>query len=328
MDKKRAKIIGVGKYLPDKILSNADLEKMVDTSDEWITKRVGIKERRISEPDVYSSDLGTEAALNAIKDSGISPEDIDLIIAAGVTPDMYTPSVSCMIQAKIGAVNAAAFDLNAACPGFVFALTTATQFIENGMYKTVLVVACDCLSKVTEYKDRATCVLFGDGAGAAILQATDEDTGVLSCCLGSDGASGDKITIPGIRVDEEEKEKRPFGNYRTLWMDGGAVYKFAVKTMSASAAKVIEDAGFTMEDITQIIPHQANQRIIDGARKRLGCAEEQMFSNISKYGNMSAACIPVAICEAIEEGKIKRGDLFVIVSMGGGLAWGSALIRY
>ena len=328
MSKIRAKIAGIGKYLPERILTNEDLEKMVETSDEWITKRVGIKERRIADEGVYTSDLARYAAENALKNANMAPEDLDLIVVATVSPDMYTPSVSCHVQKYLGAVKAAAMDINAACSGFIFAVSTASKFIETGTYKNALVIGADCLSKITEYKDRSTCVLFGDGAGAVVLTATETENGVMSCVLGSDGAQGDCLTIAGLRVDEVEKERRPFGNPRTIWMDGGAVFKFAVRVMESATREVAEQGGVSLEDIKYIVPHQANQRIIEGARKRLGCEEEKIFSNVHKYGNMSGASVPVALCEAIEEGRIQHGDKFVIVGFGGGLTWGSALIEY
>lgn len=328
MGKIRARIAGIGKYLPERVLTNADLEKMVDTSDEWITKRVGIKERRIGDENTYTSDVAKYAAESALKDAGMSAEDLDLIIVASVSPDMYTPSVSCLVQKYLGAAKAAAFDINAACSGFIFAVTTASKFIETGTYKNILVIGADCLSKITEYQDRSTCVLFGDGAGAVVLTPTETENGVMSCVLGSDGAQGDCLTIAGLRVDEIEKERRPFGNPHTIWMDGGAVFKFAVKVMESATLEAVKQAGLTLSDVKLIVPHQANHRIIEGARKRLGCEEEQIFSNVHKYGNMSAASVPVALCEAVEEGRIERGDKFVIVGFGGGLTWGSALIEY
>lgn len=327
MKKYRAKIVGVGKYLPEKILSNADLEKMVETSDEWIVKRVGIKERRIADENTFASDLAIRASQKALEHAGMKAEDLDLIIMASVSPEMYTPSGACLVQKGLGAVRAAAMDVNAACSGFIFAMTTAVQYIENGMYRNVLVLGSDTLSKITEYQDRATCVLFGDGAGAAILQATEEDCGVLSCTLGADGANGDCLTVPGLRCDEMDRERRPFGNLRTIWMDGSAVFKFAVRVMEASARQVVEEAGKTMEDVKLLVPHQANMRIIEGARKRLDLPEEKVFCNIEKYGNMSAACVPIALCEAIEEKRAEKGDLVVLASMGGGLTWGAVLIQ-
>ncbi len=301
---------------------------MVDTSDEWITTRTGIKERRIAAENEFASDLATEAAKRAIADAGISSEDIELIIVAGVTPDMYTPSTSCIVQKNIGAVNAAAFDLNAACSGFIYAVATASKFIEGGMYKTVLVVGADSLSKIVEYKDRNTCVLFGDGAGAAVLEASEDGSGVLGSILGADGAGGECLTLCGIRADEIDVERRPYGNLRTIWMDGSRVMKFAVRAMSNATKEVLESVGRSLDETALIIPHQANKRIIDGAAKRLECGNEKIFSNVHKYGNMSAACVPIALCEAVEEGKIKRGDLFVLVGFGGGLTWGSNAIIY
>lgn len=323
-----SKIVGLGAFLPEKVLTNADLEKMVDTSDEWITKRTGIKERRIAADDVFASDLATEAAKEALSDAGMTAEDIQLIIVAGVSPDMYTPSTSCKVQKNIGAKNAAAFDINAACSGFIFGINIANQFIENGTYENALVIGADVLSKITEYKDRATCVLFGDGAGAVVLKKSEDGSGIQSIVLGSDGASGDVLTIAGLREDEIDKERRPFGNTRTIWMDGSEVFKFAVKTMANATEEVLAKIGKTIDDAALVIPHQANKRIIDGAAKRLACDTDKIFCNVHKYGNMSAACVPIALYEAVKEGKIKEGDLFVLVGFGGGLTWGSSAIVY
>ncbi len=323
-----AKIAGVGKYLPEKILDNAYFESIVDTSDEWITKRVGVKERRMSAPDEFSSDLGAKAAEAALNDAGMTADEIELIILATVSPEMYTPSVSCMIQSKIGASRAVAFDINAACSGFIFAVSTANMFIKSGAYKNALVIGADTLTKITEYKDRATCVLFGDGAGAAVLTATSEKTGVLGTVLGSDGSQGNLLTCCGLKASEEDIERRPFSeNKRTIWMDGQAVFKFAVKTMESATIEVAEKCGVKVDDLELIIPHQANKRIIEGARKRLKLDGEKVFCNVEKYGNMSAACVPIALCEAVEQGRVKRGEKLVIVGFGGGLTWGSALIE-
>ena len=323
-----AKIAGVGKYLPEKILDNAYFESIVDTSDEWITKRVGVKERRMSAPDEFSSDLGAKAAEAALNDAGMTADEIDLIILATVSPEMYTPSVSCMIQSKIGASRAVAFDINAACSGFIFAVSTANMFIKSGTYKNALVIGADTLTKITEYKDRATCVLFGDGAGAAVLTATSEKTGVLGTVLGSDGSQGNLLTCCGLKASGEDIERRPFSeNKRTIWMDGQAVFKFAVKTMESATIEVAEKCGVKVDDLELIIPHQANKRIIEGARKRLKLDGDKVFCNVEKYGNMSAACVPIALCEAVEQGRVKRGEKLVIVGFGGGLTWGSALIE-
>ncbi len=322
-----AKIVGLGKHLPEQVLTNQQLEQMVETSDEWILKRVGIKERRISDEKTFTSDLAIRAAEAALSDAGMTAEELDLILVASVTPDMYTPSTACLVQKGLGAVNAVAFDINAACSGFVFAMVTADMYIKSGMYKNVLVIGADALSKVTEYQDRKTCVLFGDGAGAAILQATEEKTGILASQMGSDGASGDCLTLPGIRCDAEDADRRPFGNQRTIWMDGSAVFKFAVRVMAASAQEVVEQAGKTLEDVRLLVPHQANMRIIEAAAKRLKMGDDRVFVNVDKYGNMSSACIPIALCEAVEEKRANKGDLVVLVGMGGGLTWGSVLVE-
>lgn len=326
MGKVFARIKGVGKFLPEKVLTNDDLEKIVETNDEWITKRVGIKERRVTEDNVFTSDIAALAAENALKNAKVGADEIDLIIVATISPDMFTPSVACIVQNKIGAVNATAFDLNAACTGFVFALTTAKQYIESGMFKKALVIGAECLTKLTNYKDRATCVLFGDGAGAVVLEASDE-AGIIECMIKSDGSMGHNILAPNLKITTEDIERSLGGNPRTVWMDGSEVFKFAVRYMSSAVNTVLESAGYTTEDVTLIVPHQANQRIIDGSKKRLGVPDEKMFSNIQKYGNMSSACIPIALCEAIEEGRLKRGDLAVLVGMGGGLTWGAILVR-
>lgn len=326
LEKVYAKIKGAGKFLPEKVLTNDDLEKIVETNDEWITKRVGIKERRVTEKDVFTSDIAAFAAENALKNAEMTAEEIDLIIVATLSPDTYTPSVACIVQDKIGAVNATAFDMNAACTGFVFALTTAKQFIENGMFKKALVIGAECLTKLTNYKDRATCVLFGDGAGAVVLEASNEP-GIMECMIKSDGSKGHNIIAPNLKVTQEDIERSLGGSPNTIWMDGSEVFKFAVRYMSASVMTVLENAGYTIDDVDLIVPHQANQRIIDGSKKRLGVSDEKMFSNIQKYGNMSSACIPIALCEAIEEGRLKQGELAVLVGMGGGLTWGAVLVR-
>ena len=322
----KAKIVGGGYYLPDRVLTNADLEQMVDTSDEWIVRRTGIRERRIADNDVYTSDMAFYAAKKAIDNTNTNPEDIDLIIIATCTPDMYTPNVSCMVQARLGAVNAAAFDISSACTGFISALTVANQFIATGYYKKVLVVGAENLSRMTDYKDRNTCVLFGDGAGAFIFEAS-EDVGVLATEIGADGIGGKNLTSLAFRDDEAEMAKRVSKNKQTLWMDGSEVLKFAVRTMVQATFDVLEKAGLSIDNVDMLVPHQANIRIIDGAVKRLGIDSEKVFVNIEKYGNMSSACIPIALCEAIEQGKVKKGDTVVLVGFGGGLTWGSAVIK-
>lgn len=321
-------IIGIASCLPNKVLSNSDLEKMVDTSDEWITKRTGIFERRILEKDRPAYELGVEAARKAIDNAGITPKDIGLIIVATETPDYLAPSTACIIQNKLGAVGAAAFDLNAACSGFIYGITVAKQFIETGYNRYVLVVACEGLTKVVDWEDRNTCVLFGDGAGAVVLGPVEEGYGIIAANLGADGSLGHNITIPCCHLDQSEIEKRKHENKRVIWMDGSEVFKFAVRVMAEATEKVVNDAGFSLNDVKLVVPHQANIRIIDGATKRLDIPEDKVYKNVHKYGNISSASIPVALDEAINFRLISKGDYLVLVGFGGGLTWGSVLMRW
>lgn len=323
---KYAEICGMGYYVPEKVYDNDYMESIVETNDEWIVQRTGIKERHICEDGQYTTDIATIAAKNALKDAKMSAEEVELIILATVTPDYFTPSCACVVQKNIGAENAAAFDINAACSGFVTALTIAKQFIESGQYKNILVIGSDALSKATDYKDRGTCILFGDAAGAAVVKASDKNS-ILATEIGAKGADGDKLTSLAYREDGEETEKRVSKNKSTIWMAGAEVMKFAVKTMEKAARKVVEGAGLTFDDIDLVVPHQANKRIIDGALKRLDIGEEKVFVNLEKYGNTSSASIPVALCEAIEQKRAKKGDKIVIVGFGGGLTWGAALLE-
>ncbi len=321
-----SKIIGMGFYAPEKIYDNAYMESIVETNDEWITQRTGIKERHISADNEYTSDLATEAAKRALKDADMSAEELDLIILTTVTPDYFTPSTACVVQKNIGAVNAAAFDLNAACSGFATAMTVADQFLRCGTYNNVLVVSADALSKATDYNDRGTCILFGDGAGAVIFSS--EKGGILSSWIGANGAGGDKLTSLAYREEAEEVEKRVSHNKATVWMAGSEVMKFAVKIMAEAANKVVEDAGLTWDDIDLVIPHQANVRIVDSAAKRIGITTDRMYINVDRYGNTSGASIPIALCEARDTGRLKKGDKVVLVGFGGGLTWGAAVIEY
>lgn len=322
-----AKIIGLGGYVPEKVYDNAYMESIVDTSDEWIVRRTGVKERHISADNEYTTDMATIAGRKAIENAGLTPEDIDLIILATVTPDYFTPSCACVVQRNLGAVNAAAFDYNAACSGFVAGLIIAKQFIQTGTYKNILIVCADVLSKATDYEDRATCVLFGDAAGAAVVSASEE-TGIMTTDMGADGTGAMSITSLAYRNDEEEIEKRVAHRKDTVWMAGQAVMKFAVKAMADASQKVIDKAGLTWDDIALVIPHQANYRIVDSAIKRMGITEDKVFLTLEKYGNTSASCIPVAFNEAVEAGRIKKGDKVVLVGFGGGLTWGAALLEW
>jgi len=325
---KNVGIIGTGSFLPEKVLTNKDLEKIVETSNEWILKRTGISERRVLDKDVPSYSMGIEAAKRALEDAKLQAEDIDLIVFATVTQDYMTPSSACIVQGAIGAKNATAFDINAACTGFIYAMVIAEQFISNGMYKHALVIGCEGLSKVTDWQDRNTCVLFGDGAGAVVLGKVDEGYGMLNSFLGSDGSTGMNITLPHLHVTEAEKAKRQHEKYNSLWMDGSEVFKFAVRAMSAATIRVLDDLNMTVDDLKFIFPHQANTRIIDGAIKKLGVTDDKLHYIIQKYGNISSASIPVALDEASKEGKLIKGDNMVLVGFGGGLTWGSIALKW
>lgn len=306
-----AGIVGIGRYLPEKIVTNADLEKVMDTSDEWIRTRTGIEERRIADDNTNTSDMGFAAAQKAIQDAGITPEDIDLILVATVTPDQPFPSVACMLQERLGAKKAAAMDVSAACAGFMYGIITGKQFVESGAYKHVLVVGVEKLSKITDWNDRNTAVLFGDGAGAVVVGEVSEGRGILSFELGADG-TGSKH----LYQDEY------------IIMNGREVFKFAVRQMGESCINVLEKAGLTKEDVDFLIPHQANIRIMEASRQRLELPVEKMSKTVHKYGNTSAASIPISIVEEIEAGKIKDDDLIVMVGFGGGLTWGAIAIRW
>ena len=321
-------IKGLGKYIPEKIYDNAYFESIVDTNDEWITRRTGIKERHIAADNEYTTDLAVNAAKSAIEDAGIAPEDIDLVLLATVSPDYFTPCCACIVQDKIGAVNAAAFDFNAACSSFITGMVMAEQFIKNGTYKNVLLVCADALSKVTDYKDRATCVLFGDAAGAVVLSADDNGGKMLSYEIGADGSGAMNITSLAVRDDAEELEKRVSGRKETIWMAGQQVMKFAVKTMADATGRVLEKAGLTYDDIKLIVPHQANYRIVDSALARMGVGKDKVVLTLEKYGNTSSSCVPIALKEAIETGMVKRGDKVVVVGFGGGLTWAAAVFEY
>lgn len=307
-----AGFLSVGRYLPERVLTNFDLEKMVDTSDEWIRTRTGIEERRIAGDDINSSHMATFAAEEAIKNAGLTAKDIDMIIVATITPDYGFPSVASMVQHNIGARQIPAMDVSAACAGFIYAVVTAKQFIETGAAKYVLVIGVEKLSKITDYTDRNTCVLFGDGAGAVVMGPVSENKGILSFELGTDGSG----------------RKHLFQNGDYIYMNGREVFKFAVRQMGESSLNVIKKANLKKEDIDYFIPHQANYRIMESARQRLEVPVEKMAYTINKYGNTSSSSIPIALYEALEEGKIKDNDLIVMVGFGGGLSWGALTLRW
>ncbi|MEC2128387.1 beta-ketoacyl-ACP synthase III [Brevibacillus centrosporus] len=326
--KRSVGILATGSYTPDRVLSNFDLEKMVDTSDEWIVSRTGIRERRISSADQASSDLAYEAAKKALESAKLSPEQLDLIIVATVTPDTMFPSTACILQEKLGAKRAAAMDLSAACTGFLYGVTTATQFISNGLYKYVLVVGVESLSKITNYKDRNTCVLFGDGAGAAVIGEVQDGYGFQSFELGADGSGGPLLCQPagGSRIPASSESVE--NNLHYLSMAGGEVFKFAVRVMNSATEAVLTKAGLTKDDIDLLVPHQANKRIIDSAVQRFGLSEDKVVINLDRFGNMSSASIPVALDEAVQTGRVKEGDHLVLVGFGGGLTWGATLLKW
>ena len=319
-----AGIIGIGCYLPEKKLTNQDLEKMVDTSDAWITERTGIKTRHIAAPDQATSDLAYEASLKALADAKTKPEELDMIIVATETPDYKYPSTACLLQAKLGAKNAACFDLSAGCSGFVYALGIGSQSIVSGLYKKILLVGAETLSRIINWTDRNTCVLFGDGAGAAVLGRVDDGYGVLSLELGADGTGGEHLIQPagGSRNPTTHETVDAYG--QCVHMDGQDVFKFAARKMPAACKKVLQKAGMTIDDIALLVPHQANLRIIDNAIDRLKIDRERVWINIDKHGNMSAACLT----EAQQAGRLKKGDNVIMVAFGAGLTWAGALLKW
>ena len=323
-----AGIIGIGCYLPEKKLTNQDLEKMVDTSDAWITERTGIKTRHIAAPDQATSDLAYEASLKALADAKTKPEELDMIIVATETPDYKYPSTACLLQAKLGAKNAACFDLSAGCSGFVYAVGIGCQSIVSGLYKKILLVGAETLSRIINWTDRNTCVLFGDGAGAAVLGRVDDGYGVLSLELGADGTGGEHLIQPagGSRNPTTHETVDAYG--QCVHMDGQDVFKFAARKMPAACKKVLQKAGMTIDDIALLVPHQANLRIIDNAIDRLKINRDRVWINIEKHGNMSAACVPVCLTEAQQAGRLKKGDNVIMVAFGAGLTWAGALLKW
>lgn len=327
---RRVKIAGMGSYLPPKRLTNKDLEKMVDTSDEWITKRTGIKERRIVEDGVASSDLASKAAMKALKDAKVSPKDVELIITSTITPDNLFPSTSCYVQSHIGAKNAGAFDVLAACAGFIYALSIGENYVRSGMANNVLVIGAECLSKVTDYTDRTTCILFGDGAGAVLLQRANGrfSSEVISTHLGADGKHTDVLTLPagGSKIPSSSKSIKERLHY--IKFRGREVFKLAISNLTKVMRKTIDSSDYSVDDFSLFILHQSNFRIIEATMERLKIPPEKMFFNIDKYGNTSSASIPIALDEVKQSGRLKRGDLVLLAAFGGGLTWSSSIIKW
>lgn len=321
------RIISTGTSIPTKVISNADLEKVVDTNDEWIMARTGIKERRMADDNHASSDLGVEAATKALEKASLDPKDIDVIILATITPDYIFPSTACLVQERIGATRAYAFDLSAGCSGYLYAMQVGKGMIDGGCAETILIIGAETLTRVTDYQDRGTCILFGDGAGATILQKSDKG-GILSICLGSDGGGWDLLYQPGggSRIPSTAQSVENREHY--LKMNGKEVFKIAVTSMGNASVEAIEKAGLKPDDIDMFIAHQANYRIMDAVRKRIKIPTEKVFMNISKYGNTSSASVPIALDEALEQGNIKEGDLILFSVFGAGFTWGASVIQW
>lgn len=324
----RARIIATGSYLPDKILTNSELEGMVETSNEWIIERTGIQERRIAEASQATSDLAYEASKTALSNSGLKPKDIDLIIVATVTGDMPFPATACILQDKLGAKNAAAFDINAACSGFVYGLSVANAFIKSGSARRVLVAGAEIISRATDWEDRTTCVLFGDGAGAVLLEATETDRGILSAKIHSDGSMWDMLNIPGGGSKHPASKETLKAKLHCIKMKGNETFKVAVRTLETLVIDTLKENNISPSQLSLLIPHQANLRIIQATAKRLNLPMEKVVVNLDRYGNTSAASIPIALDEAVRAGRVKEGDYILLEAFGGGLTWAAALIKW
>ena len=316
-----SKIIATGSYLPEKILTNKDLEKTVDTSHEWIVERSGINQRHIAAQDELASDLATRAAQQAIETAGLSPSEIDLLIVATTTPDMVFPSTACIVQSKLGISDSPAFDVQAVCCGFVYALNIGDLFIKSGQASNALIIGAEVYSRILDWNDRTTCVLFGDGAGAVVLSSSEEP-GILKTKLHADGSFRDKLCVPGW-VNAGEISGSPM-----VTMDGGAVFKFAVKVFEQTARELLDEANLSIDDVDWFIPHQANIRIMESTAKKLKLPREKLIATVDHHGNTSAASIPLALDEAVQAGKVDRGDLLLLEGVGGGFTWGGALVKY
>lgn len=321
-----AEIVGVGSYLPEKRLTNPDLERMVETSDDWIVSRTGIRERRMVAKGQATSHLAAEAASRALADAGVHPEAVDLLIVGTATPDMLMPSTACLVQTELG-MRCPAFDVNAACTGFIYALSTAVSAIESGRYGTVLVVGADALTPFVDFTDRSTCVLFGDGAGAVVVRASDS-AGALGIVLGADGEGADLLTIPAGGSAAPATCERVEAHETTIQMNGNEVFKFAVRAIPAVTVEALAASGLGVDDLTWLVPHQANQRIISTIAERLGVPESHVFSNVERTGNTSAASIPLALDDLYTSGHLAPGDVVALVGFGAGLTWGAAIVRW
>lgn len=321
-------ILGIGHYVPEKVLTNFDLEKMVDTSDEWITERTGIKQRHIAEAGEATSDLSVKAAEKALADAGVAAEELDLIIVATASPDHAFPSTACLVQDRLGAKNAAAFDLSAGCSGFVYSLGVASQMIKSGLYNKALIIGAETLSRIMNWKDRNTCVLFGDGAGAAVVGVVDDGYGVLGIDLGADGSGGKFLYQPAGGSRKPASEETVANSEHTIHMNGQEVFKFAIQIMGKTAKTALANAGMKAEELDMLFPHQANLRIISSAAKRLKMPMEKVWVNVDKYANTSAASIPIALCEAQAAGALKKGDNILLVGFGAGLTWSAIVLKW
>ncbi len=324
-----AEMVGIGCYVPEKVLTNADFERIVDTSDEWITTRTGIKRRHVvGDSGEATSDMCIKAARQALADADMSPKELDLILIGTCTPDMKTPSAAVIVQRHLGATNAAAFDINAACVGYIYGLKAALAFIKSGMYRNILVMGSETLTSITNYQDRTTCVLFGDGAGAAVIKAGNDPTrGILASRIAADGRHEELLFVKTGGSRNPVTPENIGNGSQGIYMNGSEIFRHAVRYMQESSIQVLEDAGMKPEDLKLVIPHQANIRIIDSLRKRLHLPKEKVFVNIQEYGNTSSASIPIAMVEARSRGLLEKGDLVLMVSFGGGLVWGACLVR-
>ena len=327
-NKRRIKITGTGFYVPDKVLTNLDLEKIVDTSDEWITTRTGIKERRIASDDQATSDLSIEASRMALENAGLKAKDIDLIIVATSSPDTILPSTGCWVQKGLGAGNIPAFDISAGCTGWIYGMIVAEGLILNGAHKRILLIGSEVLTRITNWKDRNTCVLFGDAGSAVVLEESDDESGMLSSYWGADGNLGDLLYMPGGGTRIPASAESVTQDLHCIHMKGNDVFKHAVKRMGEASLEALKSAGLEKEDIDYLIPHQANSRIIDATGRRLKVPSEKVFTNIHKYGNVSVASIPLGLHELWEEGKLKKGTIVVMVAFGAGFTWAAVAYRW